>query len=83
MMYGNWFGWGWMMLMPLIWIVLLGVIVWAVIRLAQRPTDRTADQQRRDTPQEILDRRLAAGEIDADAYRQARELLADASPRSS
>jgi putative membrane protein len=83
MMYGDGFGWGWMMLMPLFWIVPLGVIVWAVIKLAQRPADRTTDQPRRETPQEILDRRLASGEIDGDAYRQARELLAGRGPRSS
>lgn len=74
MMYGNGFGWGWMMLMPLLWIALIGVIVWAVVSLAQRPTDRTADR-RRETPREILDRRFASGEIDADAYTQARTHL--------
>jgi hypothetical protein len=30
----------------------------------------------RETPQEILDRRLASGEIDPDAYTQARAVLA-------
>jgi putative membrane protein len=79
MMYGWGVGWGWMMLMPLLWIALLAVIVWAVVRLVQRPADR-AVQPRRETPQEILDRRYACGEIDADTYTQARARLAGREP---
>ena len=75
-MFGGWGGWGWMALMPLLWIVLIGAIVWAVVALTQRPSDRTMPEQRRETPQEILDRRFASGEIDADAYTQARDQLA-------
>jgi LmbE family N-acetylglucosaminyl deacetylase len=87
MMYDGWGGgWAWMMLMPLLWIALLAVIVWAVIRLAQ-PGGRTgpADhgQPRRETPQEILDRRFASGEIDADDYTRVRDTLAGKQPRPS
>ena len=74
MMYGEWGGWGWMMLMPLVWIALIGVVVWAVVTVVQRG-DR-AIVPPRETPQEILDRRLASGEIDPDAYAHAREVLA-------
>jgi putative membrane protein len=80
MMYGGWGGWGWMMLMPLLWIVLIGLIVWAAIRLSQRTSDRTGGQPQRDTPQEILDRRFASGEIDAETYRRARDTLAGKHP---
>jgi putative membrane protein len=76
MMYGGWGGWGWMMLTPLLWIALIAVIVWAAVRLTQRPSDQAAQQPRRETPQEILDRRFASGEIDADAYTRARDTLA-------
>lgn len=75
MMYGSWGGWGWMMLMPLVWIALIGVIVWAVVRIMQRGDRVTAPA--RETPQQILDRRLASGEIDPDAYTKARAVLAD------
>jgi putative membrane protein len=76
MMYGYGPGWAWMTVMPLLWIALLAVIMWAVVRLAQRPGDRSADQPQRPTAQEILDRRFASGEIDSDAYTQARNRLA-------
>jgi putative membrane protein len=77
MMYGNWSGgWGWMMLMPLLWIALIGLIVWAVVRATQRPDGSASGAMRRETAQEILDRRFASGEIDAESYTQARERLA-------
>ncbi|MFH8614705.1 SHOCT domain-containing protein [Streptomyces sp. NPDC017979] len=92
-------GWAWMAFMPLLWIVLIGLVVWAVVRLANRP-DGGAPQQpqqpsqwggargpssgppshgppQRDTPEEILDRRFAMGEMDADAYAEARRRLAE------
>ena len=82
MMYGNGWGWGWMMFMPLLWILFLGVVVWAAVRLAQPGGDRswTSGQERRETPQEILDRRFASGEIDAETYSQARDRLAGRHP---
>ena len=80
--YGWGFGAGWMMLMPLLWIALLGVIIWAVVRLTQgswtggRREDSRHDPGR-ETPQEILDRRLASGEIDTAAYDEARQRLSE------
>lgn len=72
-MYGNYAGWGWMMiLMPLLWVGLIAVIVWAVVRFAGQPAGSTPP---RETPQEILDRRLATGEIDLDTYTSANEHL--------
>jgi putative membrane protein len=64
-----------MMLMPLLWIVLVGLIVWATVRLTQRPSNQTS-APRQETPQEILDRRFASGEIDAETYSRARDTLA-------
>lgn len=79
-------GWVWMAFMPLLWIVLIGLAVWAVVRLTrdrtgsrhanERPRETDANEPPRETPEEILDRRFASGEMDADAYTQARERLA-------
>ncbi|MFB9904310.1 SHOCT domain-containing protein [Allokutzneria oryzae] len=84
-MYWNGGGWAWMAFMPLLWIVLIGLIVWAVVRLTQRHVGGDHGQDRgwppRETPEEILDRRFASGEIDADAYTEARERLAAGKPR--
>ncbi len=86
MMWGYGPGAGWMLLMPLLWVGLLGGIVWAVVRLARSPGERSAERgqvpPRRESPQEILDRRLALGEIDVDAYTQLRARLTGQVPES-
>jgi len=63
---------GWIF-MILLWAVLLGVIVWAVMRIF--PSRQSGDAPathvaapRAETAKEILDRRLASGEIDAETY---------------
>lgn len=70
---GPWGGTAWlgMALMMLAWAAVIGVAVWGIVRstAAARPGDRQP------TAREVLDRRLAAGEIDAEEYAQARHLL--------
>ena len=71
-------GWstGWMMVMMLGWVALLALGTWAVVALTRsRPTPTPGAQG---TAREILDRRLAAGEITAVEYRAARELMESA-----
>lgn len=68
--HGGW-GSGWWILMPVLWIVLIAVIVWAVTHLF--PGRPGGGGERRseayyETPKEILDRRLASGEIDIEKY---------------
>lgn len=75
MMYGYGPGWAWMILMSVLWIGLIAVVVWAVVRLLRGTGDVDRGVQRRETPEEILDRRFALGEIDADTYTQARARL--------
>ncbi|WP_040927883.1 SHOCT domain-containing protein [Saccharomonospora azurea] len=74
--YGPGAAW-WMMVMPVIWLVLIGLIVWAVVALTRGGFRGRDSRDRPETPEDILQRRFAAGEIDADAYRQARETLAE------
>lgn len=83
MMWGYGPGWGWMVLMPVLWVLLLGAIIWAVARLVQGSSDRGATRPpaimpptKTETAQEILDRRYASGEIDTDTYHQMRAELA-------
>jgi putative membrane protein len=60
-------GWGWAVLMTIVWLAILGLLVGVVL---------TAVRDRRSaSPREILDRRLAAGEIDVDEYERARAAL--------
>ncbi|WP_062349378.1 SHOCT domain-containing protein [Herbidospora yilanensis] len=75
MMYGYGIGMGWMIIFSLVWLVLLGAVVWAAIRLAQGWGGKERAQEPADTPEEILARRFARGEIDEPTYDAARERL--------
>ncbi|QYC41696.1 hypothetical protein Nocox_20435 [Nonomuraea coxensis DSM 45129] len=85
-MYGDGGGWIWVIFMSLLWIVLIGLVVWAVIRLTQGGSSggRYGGHPREhgESPEEILDRRYASGEIDAETYTEARERLAAHRPRA-
>jgi putative membrane protein len=66
---------GWV-LMALFWIAVVALIVWLIARLTATAADRPGAADRRsETPREILDRRLARGEIDQETYEQLREQL--------
>lgn len=78
MMYGYGSGAWWMMLMPLLWIALIALVAWLVIRLSRPATTGGGTApRRRPTPREILDRRYASGEIDDATYTSMRSRLAD------
>jgi putative membrane protein len=70
--------WGWIF-MGLFWFVVIGAIVWALAALLPRSGSNA--RNRTESPEEILARRYALGEIDAEQYRQAREELAAAQKR--
>lgn len=58
----------WIM-MGLFWVAVAAVLIWAVRGF---PAQR---RERRDGAQEILDRRLASGEIEIEQYSQLRDAL--------
>ncbi|MER6470743.1 SHOCT domain-containing protein [Streptomyces collinus] len=87
-------GWGWIPFMPLLWIALVVIAVWAVIRLTRGPSGGARGHGRGrgqewtgggpgspESPEEIVDRRYASGEIDTDTYTEMREYLAAHRPK--
>jgi len=72
--YGGGMGWGAWLAMGLFWLVLLGLIVWLVARLLPGGDGGTA-RNAGESALEILDRRLASGEIDLEAWQAARAAL--------
>ena len=76
--YGAGMGYGWIF-MVVIWILLLGALVWFVTWLVMGQRARSAaggvPLPGQETPLEILDRRLAKGEIDVDEYQKVRAQL--------
>lgn len=76
MMDGDWGGMGgagWV-LMTILWVVLLAAVVWALASLFPARVRRDAEAVP-ERPEEILDRRLARGEIDQATYEQLRATL--------
>jgi putative membrane protein len=73
--YGWGMGVGGWIAMTVFWVAVLALVVWGVTRLL--PSGRGPDVgARRETPEEILDRRFAVGEIDAETYQRMRTELA-------
>ena len=71
---------GWLF-MSLFWVLLLVVIVWATTQLFPGrhdsvPATGPSPEPPAGQPRQILDRRLASGEIDLATYEQLRETLA-------
>jgi len=73
MAYGTW------MFMGVFWLVLLGLIIWAVVRLLPDRggvNGRAGGRGDVETPEDILDKRFARGEIDLETYQAQRTALA-------
>ena len=61
-------GFGFMFLMPIVWIVVLGLIIWVVVAGSHRSGEADSPAYRDDSPVEILKRRYARGEIDKEEF---------------
>jgi putative membrane protein len=89
MMYGYGPGAWWMVLMPLLWVMLIGAVVWAVVWIV-RPSPATGSSVAvpnggpgavAPSARQILDRRYSTGEIDEATYTRMRARLTDREPR--
>jgi putative membrane protein len=62
-------GFGGMWLMPIFWILFIGLVVWAIVALVGGSTEsRGADSSKADSALEILKSRYAKGEIGKEEY---------------
>ncbi|MEO8953195.1 MAG: SHOCT domain-containing protein [Ktedonobacteraceae bacterium] len=78
MMWGYGFGWGWFMMMfgGVLWIAVLVVLVWALIRWFERKGQATGSSTHLGlSALDILNQRFARGEIDSATFEQMRERL--------
>ena len=73
--YGTGMGPGAWLFMGLFWVALLALIVWLVVRLLPTRGRRSVGCGDSESPEEILDRRFARGEIDEQTYASQRAAL--------
>jgi putative membrane protein len=83
--YGDWdrmgpgmmIGFGWMWLMPILWIAVLGLIVWAIVAAVRSSGEsKGSDSSKADSALEVLKKRYARGEIDKQDYEEKKRDLA-------
>ena len=64
-------GFGWMAIMPVLWIVVLGLIIWAVVAAVRGSNEsRSSDSSKADSALEVLKRRYARGEVNKEEYEE-------------
>jgi putative membrane protein len=68
-------GFGWMWLMPIFWILILGLIIWAVVAAVRRPGESDGSARSADSALELLKKRYARGEIDKQEYEEKKKDL--------
>lgn len=81
--YGGGMGGGAWLFMGLFWVALIAVIIWLVVRLLPDRAGSTTPPPAAlppapETPLDILDKRLARGEVDLETYRAQRAALLEA-----
>ena len=65
-----------MFFMPILWIVILGLIIWMVMATLHRPGQMHNAANKPESPMDILKRRYAQGEIDKKEYEVKKKDLA-------
>jgi putative membrane protein len=80
--------WGWQMMLfwGLLWVVLIGVGLWGIVfwtRGHNAPASPAQPAPRDKTARELLDERLARGEIDLREYQTLREALEPRAPTAA
>ncbi len=68
-------GWNWAWLMPVFWIVVMGLVIWVVVSAVNRSSPASSAKSS-DTALEILRQRYARGEINQEEYEAKRKALA-------
>lgn len=71
---GPWMmGYGWMWIMPVIWIIIIGLVVWGIISLVRYISSSSRKQE--NSALEVLKVRYAHGEINKAEYEEKKKDL--------
>ena len=76
MFYMHSFGWGWWLLMSIGMVAFWGLVIWGIVALARGGGSRREQlASEPNQPLDILQRRLARGEISTEEYEELRDAL--------
>ena len=70
-------GFGWMWLIPVLGIVFLGLLIWAIVAAVRSSNEsKGSDSTKADSALEMLKKRYAQGEISKEEYEEKKKDLA-------
>lgn len=75
----NWSGWSWALMM-IGMVAFWGLVAWAIVAAVRSP--KRTERDGSDAAEQILAKRLAAGEIEGDEYQHRLDLLRSGKVRS-
>jgi uncharacterized membrane protein len=73
-------GWAWWLVTSVGMVAFWAFVIYAVVRLTRDTSPQALREQPREPPDELLKRRLAAGEISVEEFERSRDAMADAAP---
>ena len=68
-------GWGWMWFGWVLWLILIAVIIWAVVRFTSSASGRSHSTPPQESALDILKKRYARGEISREEFEQMKKDL--------
>ena len=73
-------GWGWLLVMSVGMVGFWALVIYGVVWLTRNTSSRAPDEPSRESPDELLKRRLASGEIGVEEYERLRQAMAGDAP---
>ena len=71
-------GWGWWLVMSIGMLAFWALVIYGAFWLARTSVGQSPNSEQPKSPEEVLKRRLAAGEISVEEYERVRQTLAGA-----
>lgn len=68
------FGWGWIFMGPVFWLIIIGIVVYAIVSNSKRGFNQNFPGPN-ETPLDIIKKRYAKGELNKEQFEQMKKDL--------